>query len=438
MNKVFEVTEFDVITNNEDYSNSEKYKYLEPNQFNILIEFIENFREEGDGDVFDFMRISSRRNVGKVVSIRNYVGLIQLTNNFQIQVLPKINFASGEDVGNEKTKKIFLRMIRSMRNFPSKVFSDANLNIKEMNLSEIFINMYLQEVRQLIKRGIKLDYVIKEDNQKFLKGKLLTSYHIKKNLVHKERFYVAFDEFHPNRPENRLIKAALLKLLRVTMNSKNIKDIKQLLGSFEMVEPSVNYTKDFSRVKIDRTTKEYTILIQWTKVFLMNKSFTTFSGESISKSLLFPMEKVFESYITFYIKKIFGNDGWDVSSQDKSYYLFNEPRRRFALRPDIVCKKDNRVIIMDTKWKNLLNDEGKNYGILQSDMYQMYAYSKKYQTSEIWLLYPLNDEISSYNEIKFDSGDETIVRVHFVDVANIEESLKDLNRKLDGTVDMER
>lgn len=438
MNKVFEVTEFDVITNNEDYSNSEKYKYLEPNQFNILIEFIENFREEGDGDVFDFMRISSRRNVGKVVSIRNYVGLIQLTNNFQIQVLPKINFASGEDVGNEKTKKIFLRMIRSMRNFPSKVFSDANLNIKEMNLYEIFINMYLQEVRQLIKRGIKLDYVIKEDNQKFLKGKLLTSYHIKKNLVHKERFYVAFDEFHPNRPENRLIKAALLKLLRVTMNSKNIKDIKQLLGSFEMVEPSVNYTKDFSRVKIDRTTKEYTILIQWTKVFLMNKSFTTFSGESISKSLLFPMEKVFESYITFYIKKIFGNDGWGVSSQDKSYYLFNEPRRRFALRPDIVCKKDNRVIIMDTKWKNLLNDEGKNYGILQSDMYQMYAYSKKYQTSEIWLLYPLNDEISSYNEIKFDSGDETIVRVHFVDVANIEESLKDLNRKLDGTVDMER
>lgn len=438
MNKVFEVTEFDVITNNEDYNNSEKYKYLESNQFNILIEFIENFREEGDGDVFDFMRISSRRNVGKVVSIRNYVGLIQLTNNFQIQVLPKINFASGEDVGNEKTKKIFLRMIRSMRNFPSKVFSDANLNIKEMNLYEIFINMYLQEVRQLIKRGIKLDYVIKEDNQKFLKGKLLTSYHIKKNLVHKERFYVAFDEFHLNRPENRLIKAALLRLLRVTMNSKNIKDIKQLLGSFEMVEPSVNYTKDFSRVKIDRTTKEYTMLIQWTKVFLMNKSFTTFSGDNLSKSLLFPMEKVFESYITFYIKKIFGNDGWDVSSQDKSYYLFNEPRRRFALRPDIVCKKDNRFIIMDTKWKNLLNDEGKNYGILQSDMYQMYAYSKKYQTSEIWLLYPLNDEISSYNEIKFDSGDETIVRVHFVDVANIEESLKDLNRKLDETVDMER
>lgn len=438
MNKVFEVTEFDVITNNEDYSNSEKYKYLESNQFNILIEFIENFREEEDGDAFDFIRISSRRNMGKVVSIRNYVGLIQLTNNFQIQVLPKINFASGEDVGNEKTKKIFLRMIRSMRNFPSKVFSDANLNIKEMNLYEIFINMYLQEVRQLIKRGIKLDYVIKEDNQKFLKGKLLTSYHIKKNLVHRERFYVAFDEFHPNRPENRLIKAALLRLLRVTMNSKNVKDIKQLLGSFEMVEPSVNYTKDFSRVKIDRTTKEYTILIQWTKVFLMNKSFTTFSGDNLSKSLLFPMEKVFESYVALYIKKIFGAEGWEVKCQDKSYHLFDEPRPLFALKPDIVCKKGNRIVIIDTKWKNLINNEGKNYGIIQSDMYQMYAYSKKYQTSEIWLLYPLNDEMRNHKQIEFSSGTETKVGVHFVDVANIEESLKGLIGKLDETVDMER
>ena len=60
MNKVFEVIEFDVITNNKDYRDSDKYKYLDNNRFNILIEFIENFREEGNDDMFDFMRISSR------------------------------------------------------------------------------------------------------------------------------------------------------------------------------------------------------------------------------------------------------------------------------------------------------------------------------------------------------------------------------------------
>ena len=64
-------------------------------------------------------------------------------------------------------------------------------------------------------------------------------------------------------------------------------------------------------------------------------------------------------------------------------------------------------------------------------MYQMYAYSKKYGASEIWLLYPLNDEMRGHEEIKFESGDGTTVRLHFVDVANIEDSLLDLRDKLE-------
>ena len=81
---------------------------------------------------------------------------------------------------------------------------------------------------------------------------------------------------------------------------------------------------------------------------------------------------------------------------------------------------------MDTKWKKLINNERKNYGISQADMYQMYAYSKKYETEDIWLLYPKNDEISEDINIEFDSGDGTKVRVFFVDVACIEESLEQL------------
>ena len=199
-----------------------------------------------------------------------------------------------------------------------------------------------------------------------------------------------------------------------------------------MVEPSINYNKDFFRVKIDRNTKNHEIIIQWSKVFPLNKSFTTFSSENLSKSLLFPMEKVFESYVALHIKRIFGDKGWSVVCQDKSYYLFTEPRYQFALKPDIVCKKKEKTIILDTKWKNLVNDERKNYGILQDDTYQMYAYSKKYKTPEIWLLYLLNNEMRNHKEIIFYSGDETVVRVHFVDVVNIEKSFKELNEKIES------
>lgn len=434
MDKLLEVREFDTITGNAEFENDEKYKYLDTVAFQDLVEFIHKFSgNEENADALDFMRISYKRNVGDVVTIKNYVGLIQMKNGYHVQILPKISFGTSEDAGNKETKRVFLKMLKSMKDFPSKVFNDASLKVDRMNLYEIFINMYLQEVKQLVKRGIKSAYVVQEDNLKYYKGKLLTSQHIRSNVAHKERFYVAYDEFHQNRPENQLVKATLLKLQKLTNSAENSKEIRQLLTAFDMVVPSTNYIKDFSKVIIDRNTKDYEMLMQWSKVFLLNKSFTTFSGKNTSRALLFPMESVYESYVVQQMKKVFCPAGWEVSSQDKGYYLFTEPRKQFALRPDIVCQREGRTVIMDTKWKKLINSERSNYGISQNDMYQMYAYSKKYDTSEIWLLYPLNDEMRDHTELKFESGDGTTVRLHFVDVAHIEETLIELRDKLEVT-----
>ena len=424
MRKLFEVKEFDSIICNSDYKDNDSYKYLEKKQFENLEMFIHEFSgSEENADALDFMRIDYRRNVGDRITVKNYVGLIQMKDGFQVQILPKIAFGDEEDSGNAKTKRVFLRMLRSMKDFPSKIFNDASLKVEQMNLYEIFINMYLQEVRHLVKRGIKSAYVSQEDNLRYYKGKLLVGQHLRANLVHKERFYVGYEEFLSNRPENRLVKSTLEKLQKITSSAENSKEIRQILTAFELVESSTNYQKDFSKVVIDRNTKDYEMLMQWSKVFLMNKSFTTFSGSTTSRALLFPMESVYESYIAQQMKKLFRPDGWDISTQDKGHYLFMNPRKQFALRPDIVLTKDDHTIILDTKWKNLINNERKNYGISQSDMYQMYAYSKKYKTSEIWLLYPINDEMRDSKLIKFDSGDGTTVNLFFVDVANIEDSL---------------
>ena len=424
MRKLFEVKEFDSIICNSDYKDNDSYKYLVKKQFENLEMFIHEFSgSEENADALDFMRIDYRRNVGDRITVKNYVGLIQMKDGFQVQILPKISFGEEEDSGNARTKRIFLRMLRSMKDFPSKTFNDASLKVDQMNLYEIFINMYLQEVRHLVKRGIKSAYVSQEDNLRYYKGKLLVGQHLRANLVHKERFYVGYEEFLSNSPENRLVKSTLEKLQKITSSAENSKEIRQLLTAFELVESSTNYQKDFSKVVIDRNTKDYEMLMQWSKVFLMNKSFTTFSGSTTSRALLFPMESVYESYVAQQMKKLFRPDGWDISTQDKGHYLFMNPRKHFALRPDIVLTKDDHTIILDTKWKNLINNERKNYGISQSDMYQMYAYSKKYKTSEIWLLYPINDEMRNSKPIKFDSGDGTTVNLFFVDVANIEDSL---------------
>ena len=431
MDKFIEVKEFDSIIGNPNFRDDGKYRYLENEFFQNLESFIEEFSGGDDiSDVLEFMRISYKRDVGRVITIKNYVGLIQMKNGSQIQVLPKINFASSDDVCNKDTKRVFLKMLKSMKDFPSKVFNDANLKIDRMNLYEIFISMYLQEVRRLVKRGIKSDYISETDNSKFFKGKLMTSQHIRNNILHKERFYISYDEFHSNSSENKLIKSTLFKLQKITTSAINSKEIRQLLTFFETVDPSSNYSLDFSKVQINRNTKDYEMLMKWSNVFLFNKSFTTFSGTSTSRALLFPMERVFESYIAQQVKKVLIPEGWQVSTQDKGYYLFTSPIKCFSLRPDIVCRRDNKTIIMDTKWKNIDKSKRKNYGISQSDMYQMYAYSKKYKASDVWLLYPLNDKMREHSDIVFESGDGTNVRIFFIDIENIEISLEQFKNKL--------
>lgn len=101
-------------------------------------------------------------------------------------------------------------------------------------------------------------------------------------------------------------------------------------------------------------------------------------------------------------------------------------------------KRDGRIVILDTKWKELDGKEnGSNYGISQADMYQMYAYSKKYGTSEIWLLYPINDAVrkeGNREPVKFvseDKNSKTEVNVYFVDLDKIEESLEILKARLE-------
>jgi 5-methylcytosine-specific restriction enzyme subunit McrC len=60
----------------------------------------------------------------------------------------------------------------------------------------------------------------------------------------------------------------------------------------------------------------------------------------------------------------------------------------------------------------------------------MYAYAKKYQTSEIWLLYPITDEMRHHEPIIFESNDNVKVQIYFIDLAHIETSLSELKEML--------
>ena len=241
-----------------------------------------------------------------------------------------------------------------------------------------------------------------------------------------------YDEFNTNRAENKILKSTLSYLYKCTTSSRNKSDIKTLLNAFNSVDESNEYKSDFAKIVPDRKTADYQTALMWSKVFLMGKSFTSFSGSEVAFALLFPMETLFESYIAAQLKKMLGHSEYSLSAQDKTYHLFDGPRK-FLMKPDIVIKNKAlaQVFVMDTKWKVLSADKA-NYAISQADMYQMYAYQKKYTSENVTLLYPLTEKVDPNQNIEFLSNDGTVIRIRFVDLFDLSNSLNAIVGEIKG------
>ena len=418
-NKIYTIREYDSFTRG---SALYGYKGLPERAFDALEALILANNTSDGADAIELLSLSARRGVGKIITARNYVGLITMADGTVIEILPKIT--SGE-ISEAETKKIFLEMLKTLRDVTFKDFNVSHLHADKLSLLEIFIKMFLDEVTILTKQGLKAAFTSVEANERFYKGKLLASQNIKYNLVNKERFFTRYDEFSINRPENRLIKSTLRFLLKATGDGRNRQNASRLLTFFEGAEYSASVDADFSKCFLDRSMNHYDKVLSWCRIFLCGNSFTAFSGSEVAFALLFPMEKVFESFVAAKFRKHI-KKGVDVQVQDCRYSLFDQPTKAFLLRPDIVLCDDNETVVIDTKWK-LLSDTMRNYVISQSDMYQMYAYSKKYGANKIILIYPQTKNIRDVG-IFFHSYDGVKVEIAFIDLTQPDVSVAALTK----------
>ncbi len=332
---------------------------------------IENFILKNSDENAPFLRIASGVG-GKFIQARNYVGVLQTKSGLTIEILPKI--ADKNDA--ERSKAVFIKMLRTLKNFPFKSSNLASLKIQNLPLLEIFISMFLCELEALVKKGIKSDYVALEENLNFLKGKLNINEQIKRNSIHKERFYVGYSEFLSDIKINMIIKTTLKFLYKKSNSSKNQQKIRELLFIFDEVLECEDYKNFFAKLVINRQVKHYEQTLLWCKIFLLGNSFTPHKGDDIALALLFDMNALFESYVGNFIKKSFPS----TILQHSEKHLVENPKS-FKLRPDIFLKGK---FIADTKWKIVSSRDD----ISQADLYQLYAYGKKYECGRLYLVYP--------------------------------------------------
>lgn len=113
-------------------------------------------------------------------------------------------------------------------------------------------------------------------------------------------------------------------------------------------------------------------------------------GEWRGMSLLFPMEKLFEHYVAYHLRCNLPE--YTVKTQHATEHICEHQQRNiFKLKPVFFECPDAKPIVMDTKWKLIdQSDRAGRYGLKDSDIQQMFAYSHYYlkHDSDVVLVYP--------------------------------------------------
>ncbi len=357
------------------------------------------------------------------LSASNHVGIITTRRGLFVEILPKIDLRGKADPKNEKTKQIFLRMLHCWRGLSESFDNSSIRDLAHYPMHEVFVRQFLDNLSLLTHTGLARRYITVQANLPYLRGRLLFQEQLRKNLTNQARFAVVHDKLSVNRPANRLIHSALAKLFREIRNFENRQLLRQLTSYFVDVPQSRNLHSDWQRHQVDRSMQRYRPVMQWVGLFLFNHGLTTFAGPHINISMLFPMEQVFEAFVTNSFRRYQGE--YEIVAQGPMKpFAKIENSDAFMMKPDISLKDGEQTkFILDAKWKRIRGiANGPKRGIDQADMYQIYAYGKRYQSSAAALVYPRTETFTKELCYRF-FDDLPLICLPF-DSANPKESVR--------------
>jgi len=320
------------------------------------------------------------------LQVLNYVGVVRTPCGCTIEVLPKTTTGVNErDLSKERS--LLLKMLNRVFSLNLKELELTDLQLAKRPLPEILVNLFLVQVKDLVKRGVRSDYISVKAEAPYLRGRLRIESQLRQRAGRDHFFSIEYDDFIPDRPENRLIHSSLKKSLAWIASVSNRKLARELIFAFEDIPVSRNYSGDFLKWQSDRNMILYRGLKPWCQLILGQQTPFSISGSHFGQSFLFPMNELFEKYVAAVLRRQI-QQGLQLKEQASSRHLVqnHNDQKLFQLRPDIlILDGGSPKTLLDCKWK-ILDQTGnsdtsiykKKYGIQQSDLYQLYAYGKKY------------------------------------------------------------
>jgi 5-methylcytosine-specific restriction enzyme subunit McrC len=320
----------------------------------------------------------------------NFVGILETPCGTTLEILPKhVESASSK----EAARALLARMIQAALDLPARQVGPADLALFNAPLSEWVRRQFLVTLEQLVKRGMKFDYLRVEEEQRNLRGQLDVIRQLRQTPDRGHFFHTRHDVFSLDFPENRLIQSALCRVAKSTQDPTNWRLSHELVQVLREVPTSCDSQHDFKLWRGGRLMTHYAPILPWCQLVLGQQLPLAVQGDWHGMSMLFPMEKLFERFVEAAVRRDLPKSVHLKQQSREMHLCRHDEKGFFQLRPDLVLDCGNQRIVADAKWKRLTESRKSRYGISQSDFYQLFAYGHKYihhgqVQKELILIYP--------------------------------------------------
>ncbi|UUE58113.1 McrC family protein [Pectobacterium aroidearum] len=335
----------------------------------------------------------------RFLRLGSYVGYLQAPNGESIEILPKTQLETTERP--EPLRQLLRRMLTASVGMTPREASQAALQRHDQPLHEWIFSEFLRHLMELMRKGLRFDYhPIEDDESAFIRGQLDINRQLRNPPGRETRFNVRYAEFSPQRIENRLLRSVLDVVLKLTKENNNWRQANALRHRMAEIMPfggnALAYISQWSEGKY---LYAYRAIKPWCQLILekLNPDFQKGIHQGIS--LLFPMERLYESWVGHHFSLLLRPD-FMLTTQAKRHHLLEHiplgsrvAESWFMLKPDFLITKSRHQLVLDAKWKLLdtrHSDRKRKYEISQADLYQMFAYGQKYLhgQGDMMLIYP--------------------------------------------------
>lgn len=370
---------------------------------------------------------------------RGIVGILA-AGDASLEILPKIDVAPGEatDQQNAAVRKRLVHMLAVALDLKIDLGVITDLAWQRETLLEILIRIFCDKLTTTLRKGMPRRYIEHEEDLPTLRGQLNITRQFTRHAVTPSSLACRFDLLSEDIELNRILKAAVVRLLRTSRRSANQQRLCELAFVYADIADVPDSALHWDKVVIDRTNRSWQELFAMARLFLQNRYQTTTGGSGQGMAMLFEMNTLFEEYVGRLIVRAVSGTGFTVSLQGGRLFCLNaqdNERGLFQTKPDILIRRDGTIThVIDTKWKRITSriDDPKQ-GISQADVYQMMAYAQLYRSPRLTLLYPHHPALGPTDLVHAShriTGHTTILETASINILNSRDMMEQRLRHL--------